>query len=139
MRRQHPGTGWLGANVSRLPNGSHRGNLSSCYERSVSSHVEGVLCHHPPNLDAKLGGSKKKRKEKEDRKGVETQHAWYYKIQDMVVDHYATSLLCDKNRGPTRAADGGDASAKKLARQGKVITPRKTPRACHCLSVKRTP
>lgn len=35
-------------------------------------------------------------------------------IQDKCVNYAATSLLCDNNRGPTRAADGGEASAKKL-------------------------
>jgi len=41
---------------------------------------------------------------------------WYYNLQGTFVDYYATSLLCDENRGPTRAADGGDASAKKLGK-----------------------
>ena len=46
---------------------------------------------------------------------------WYYNLQDMFVVYYATSLPCDSNRGPTRAAGGEDAggedaSAKKLVR-----------------------
>ena len=39
---------------------------------------------------------------------------WYYNLQDMFVDYYATALQCDESRGPTRAADGGEALAKKL-------------------------
>ena len=39
----------------------------------------------------------------------------HYNPQDMFVGYYATSLLCDKNRGPTRAAGGGDASARTLS------------------------
>ena len=63
-------------------------------------------------LASKLGGIKKKRKEKKTEK--EYKHSMLGLLH--YVDYYATLLLCDKNRGPMRAVGGGDASARKWIR-----------------------
>ena len=47
---------------------------------------------------------------------------WYYNLQDMFVDYYATSLLCNKRLWADASCGWRDyASAKKLVMYGKVM------------------